>query len=79
MDRPVAGGMRYFRVRRGLIAEPFNYRAYSGAVGRGFNKGGALFHYLKIMLGVWLAQLAEHVTLDLEVMSSRPKVGMKPT
>lgn len=31
------------------------------------------------MLGVWLAQLAEHVTLDLEVMSSRPKVGMKPT
>ena len=28
--------------------------------------------------GTWLAQSAEHVTLDLRVMSSSPTLGMEP-
>ena len=29
--------------------------------------------------GAWMAQLVEHVTLDLRVMSSSPTLGMEPT
>ena len=31
------------------------------------------------MWGAWLAQLVEHATLDLRVVSSSPTLGMEPT
>ena len=30
-------------------------------------------------VGTWLAQLADHITLDLKVVSLSPTLGMEPT
>ena len=43
------------------------------------SKKDAKITILKINWNAWLAELVEHVALDLGVMSSSPRLGVKPT
>ena len=42
-------------------------------------KGSGVRHFKRSRWGAWLAQLVEHVTLDLGVVSSSPMLGGEMT
>ena len=43
------------------------------------NKSDVLYLRENNYGGAWLAQLVEHVTLDLGIVSSSPTIGIEPT